>query len=67
MTTTVTSYKSQCGSSEELIIQPEGNRCDEKQMEQTVTSVDISAATCYQKMVNNPVVEQIEEINSTDL
>ena len=67
MTKTVTLYKSQCESSEESIIQPEGNRCDEKQTAQRVTPVGIPTVMCYQTAVNNPVVEQTEEINSTDL
>ena len=54
-------------SSKELIIQPEGNRGDEKWTEEMVTPVGIPATTCYQTVVNNPVVEQTEEKNSTDL
>ena len=67
MTMIVTLGKFQCESSEESIIQLGGNRCDEKWMEQMVTPVGIPALTCYQTVVNNPAVEQTEEINSTDL
>ena len=66
-TMTVTLYESQCGSSEESIIQLEGKRGDEKWTEQMVTPVGIPATMCYQTVVNNPIVEQTEEINSTDL
>ena len=67
MSRTVTLCKPQCGSSEESIIQQEGNRCDDKMMEQTVTPVDSPAARHCQKVENNPTVEQAEEINKTDL
>ena len=67
MTMTVTLCKSQCESSKESIIQLGDSRCDGKQMDQMVTPVNIPSVTCYQTVINNPEVEQTEEINSTDL